>query len=251
MHWRYLLCLLIAASALQLACGGGAATPKSAPASSTAGQLSVTPSNFSFGTVLVGNSKSLNGMLSATNSDVTVSSASWNGQGFALSGISFPATVLAGQSLSFTVTFTPQVAGSSTGSLDFVSNASNSVGAEALTGSGSQSSQYSVGLSWDPSTSPVVGFSTMNARARTRGGGVVAAACAAMTKASAARSTAAQIRRITSGKASAGGLGYLTRIFWPMCRAVGSIPGLRLMRSSTVVPYFWAREPSVSPLCTT
>src|SRR5438046_1702656 len=41
MHWRYFLWLLIAASALQLACGGGAATPKNAPASSTAGQLSV------------------------------------------------------------------------------------------------------------------------------------------------------------------------------------------------------------------
>src|SRR5207248_780147 len=160
MHGRYLLWLLIAASALQLACGGGAAMPKSTPAltSGSAGQLSVTPSSFSFGSVLVGNSKSLNGILSATNSDVTVSSASWNGQGFALSGISFPATVPAGQSPSFPVTFTPQVAGSSTGSLDFVSNASNSVGAEALTGTGSQSSQYSVSLSWDPSTSPVVGY---------------------------------------------------------------------------------------------
>src|SRR5207247_2882997 len=112
-----------------------------------------------FGAVLVGKSKSLNGVLSATNSDVTVSSASWNGQGFALNGISFPARVPAGQGLSFTVTFTPQVAGSSTGSLDFVSNASNSVGTEALTGTGSQSSQHSVGLSWDPSSSPVVGRS--------------------------------------------------------------------------------------------
>src|SRR5437899_6944141 len=158
MHGRYLLCLLIAASALQLACGGGSAMPKSPPTSGSAAQLSVTPSSFSFGTVLVGNSKSLNGMLSATNSDVTVSSASWNGQGFALNGISFPATVPTGQSLSFTVTFTPQVAGSSTGSLDFVSNASNSVGTEALSGTGSQSSQHSVGLSWDPSSSPVVGY---------------------------------------------------------------------------------------------
>src|SRR5438128_11591293 len=160
MHGRYLLWLLIAASALQLACGGGAAMPKSTPAltSGSAGQLSVTPSSFSFGSVLVGKSKSLNGVLSATNSDVTVSSASWNGQGFALNGISFPATVPAGQSLSFTVTFTPQVAGSSTGSLDFVSNASNSVGTEALTGNGSQSSQHSVGLSWDASSSPVMGY---------------------------------------------------------------------------------------------
>src|SRR5437660_11993243 len=146
MHRRYLLWLLIAASALQLACGGGAAMPKSTPASNTAGQLSVTPSNFSFGTVLVGDSKALNGMLSATNSDVTVSSASWNDTGFALNGISFPATVPAGQSLSFTVTFTPQLAGSSTGSLAFVRNASNSDGTEALTGTGSKSSQQSVGL---------------------------------------------------------------------------------------------------------
>src|SRR5437867_9297759 len=158
MHRRYLLWLLIAASALHLAYGDGAAMPKRTPPNGSAVQLRVTPSSFSFGTLLVGNSKSLNGMLSATNSDVTVSSASWNGQGFALSGISFPATVPAGQSLSFTVSFTPQVAGSSTGSLDFVSNASNSVGTEALTGSGSQSSQYSVGLSWDPSNSPVVGY---------------------------------------------------------------------------------------------
>src|SRR5438445_6092502 len=127
MHRRYLLWLLIAASALQLACGGGAAMPKSTPASNTAGQLNVTPSNFSFGTVLVGNSKSLNGMLSATNSDVTVSSASWNGQGFALSGISFPATVPAGQSLSFNVTFIPHCAGICTGGLDFVRQESNSV----------------------------------------------------------------------------------------------------------------------------
>src|SRR5207253_9353687 len=58
----------------------------------------------------------------------------------------------------FTVTFTPQIAGSSTGSRDFVCTASNSVGTEALTGSGSQSSQYSVGLSWDPSSSPVLGY---------------------------------------------------------------------------------------------
>src|SRR5438034_9814728 len=119
MHRRYLLWLLIAASALQLACGGGAAMPKSTPANGSAGQLSVTPSNLSFGTVLVGNSKSLNGILSATNSDVIVSSASWNGQGFALSGICFPATVPSGQSLPFSVTFRPQFDGICTEGLDF------------------------------------------------------------------------------------------------------------------------------------
>src|SRR6478672_7824296 len=58
------------------------------------------------------------------------------------------------------------------------------------------------------STSPVAGFSTMNARAKT-GGGDVGAACAAVTKASAARTAAAQIRRITSGKASVEAQGSL------------------------------------------
>src|SRR5438046_10664227 len=99
MHGRYVLWLLIAASALQLACGGGAAMPKSAPASSTAAQLSVTPSNFSFGTVLVGKRKSLPGVLSATNADVTVCAAWWDGQRYVLSGIRLLASVPAGRTL--------------------------------------------------------------------------------------------------------------------------------------------------------
>src|SRR5438874_1345795 len=77
MHGRYLLWLLIAASALQLACGGGAAMPKSAPAPSTAAQLSVTPSNFSFGTVLVGKSKSLNAIWRAV-SKIEFLAAAWH-----------------------------------------------------------------------------------------------------------------------------------------------------------------------------
>ena len=110
----------------------------------------------------------------------------------------------------------------------------------------------------------------MNARAKTGGGAVTA--CAVVTKASAAKTAATQIRRITNGKASAPAgdaaeaLGrehqargrvhcrqgrYLTRIFWPMWSAVGSIPGFKVMSSSTVVLYVPAIEPSVSPLWTT
>ena len=44
---------------------------------------------------------------------------------------------------------------------------------------------------------------------------------------------------------------YLMRIFCPTVRAVGSMPRLRVVSSSTVVLYFWAMEPSVSPLTTT
>ncbi len=80
-----------------------------------ASQLAVSPSTMSFGNVAVGSSQSQNGTLTAGSSNVAISSAAWNGSGFSLSGISFPAAVAAGQSLPFTVTFAPQISGSATG----------------------------------------------------------------------------------------------------------------------------------------
>jgi fibronectin type 3 domain-containing protein len=60
--------------------------------------------------------------------------------------------------LPFSVTFAPQAAGTSTGSLAFVTNASSSPTA-TLTGSGSQAAAaHSVSLSWSASTSPVAGY---------------------------------------------------------------------------------------------
>jgi fibronectin type 3 domain-containing protein len=111
-----------------------------------------------FGSVPVGASKALPGTLTATNASVTVSSAAWSGEGYSISGISFPVTVAAGQNASFTVTFAPQTGGSSPGSVSFVSDASNSPAGETLVGSGTQPSTHSVNLSWDPSTSPVIGY---------------------------------------------------------------------------------------------
>jgi fibronectin type 3 domain-containing protein len=66
--------------------------------------------------------------------------------------------VPAGQSVPFTVTFAPQAAGSTPGSIVFDSDATNSPTTETLTGSGTQSSQHTVALTWDPSTSQVVGY---------------------------------------------------------------------------------------------
>lgn len=123
-----------------------------------AGQLAVSPSTMNFGSVAVGSSTALNGTLTASSSTITVSSAGWNGQGYSVSGITFPKTVAAGQSVSFTVTFTPQAGGTSSGSISFVSNASNSPNTQALTGTGTQAVQHTVGLSWDSSTSPVMGY---------------------------------------------------------------------------------------------
>lgn len=123
-----------------------------------AGQLGVSPSTLNFGNVNVGNSKNLTGTLNAGGADVTVSSANWSGLGYSVSGISFPVTILAGKSKNFTVTFAPQTAGTSNGQISFVSDATNSPTVQNLTGNGTQPVQHSVTLTWNASTSPVVGY---------------------------------------------------------------------------------------------
>jgi fibronectin type 3 domain-containing protein len=87
-----------------------------------------------------------------------VSSAAWNGSGFSLTGITFPVTVPPGQSMPFTVTFAPQISGSATGQVSFVSDASNSPTVVTLAGSGTQAAQHSVSLSWNASTSLPLGY---------------------------------------------------------------------------------------------
>jgi hypothetical protein len=126
------------------------------------GQLAVSPGTLTFGSVVVGTTKSMAATLSATGSSVTVSSASVGTSEFALSGLSFPFTLAAGQTASFTVTFTPQASGTASDSVSFASNASNST-AESLTGSGTPPPQHSAALSWNPSTSVVVGYNVYRA----------------------------------------------------------------------------------------
>jgi fibronectin type 3 domain-containing protein len=121
-------------------------------------QLSVSPSTLSFGNVTVGSSSSLTGTLTAGASDVIISSAGWNGEGYSVTGITFPVTVAAGATANYTVTFVPSVAGVSSGSISFVSNASNSPLAQPLTGTGTQSGTHSVALSWNASASNVIGY---------------------------------------------------------------------------------------------
>jgi Abnormal spindle-like microcephaly-assoc'd, ASPM-SPD-2-Hydin len=132
--------------------------PLSGDGSSNA-QLSVSPATLAFGTVAVGGTESKTASLTANNAAVTVSTVDESGEGYTLTGITFPFTLAAGTSVSFTVTFSPQTAGSSPGSLAFVNNASGPTTA-TLSGNGtSQSSSHTVSLSWGPSsTSSVVGY---------------------------------------------------------------------------------------------
>ncbi len=129
-------------------------SPLTIPLSGTgtaAGQLAVSPTSLSFGNVAVGSSSSLNGSLNASSASVTITSGSLNNADFVLSGISLPATLAAGQSTSFTVTFTPQASGASSASLAFSSNAANSPAVQSMTGTGTAPAQHTVDLSWNAS----------------------------------------------------------------------------------------------------
>ena len=157
---RHLGCLLAVLAILVLAgCQGiSSASKQSSSNNPRAGQLAVDPTTMNFGNVAVGSDSVQSGMLTAGSSDITVTSAAWNGQGYSLSGITFPFTVPATQSVQFTVTFSPQTAGSTPGSIVFDSNATNSPTTVTLAGNGTQQSTHSVALSWDSSTSQVIGY---------------------------------------------------------------------------------------------
>jgi hypothetical protein len=143
-------------------------TPSAGNGGTGAGQLSVSSSNIAFGNVTVGSSSTQTRKVTAGNSAVTISSGSWSGDGFSLSGITFPVTLMAGQSVLFAVTFAPQVSGAASGGVSFRSNASNSPTTVTFTGTGSQPSTHSVSLFWSPSPSSVVGYNVY--RGTTSGG---------------------------------------------------------------------------------
>lgn len=147
-----------ASGSVSVAISGSSPTTKLLSGSGVvSGQLSVAPASMNFGTVALGSSQNQNGSLTATGAGVTVSSASWNGAGYSLSGITFPVTIPAGQSIPFTVTFAPQTTSSSAGNVSFFSNAPNSPIVEALSGSGLQTA-HSVSVSWNASPSTVAGY---------------------------------------------------------------------------------------------
>ena len=120
---RYCQALVMVAIAVLMGCGGGTTSPNnSSPGgngTSVPGTLVVSNSTMAFGNVAVGSSTAQTGKITAATSAVTVSSASWNGDGFSVSGITFPVTLKTGQSTSFTVTFAPQASGSASGSISF------------------------------------------------------------------------------------------------------------------------------------
>ena len=117
------------------------------------GQLLLSPTTLDFGSITVGQNKSLTATLGASGSSVTVSSASTSNPEFSLNGVSFPMALAAGQSAPVSVTFTPQSSGTASGSISFSSNALTNPTIETLTGAGVTAPQHQVQLSWGASSS--------------------------------------------------------------------------------------------------
>jgi len=123
----------------------------------TIGQLGISPTALNFGSVDVGTTGTQQATLTASGGSVTITSAASSNSQYSIAGASFPMTIGAGQNVPISVVFAPANSGTVSGTLTFTSNASTSPSSESLTGIGVVP-QYSVSLSWSPSTSSVVGY---------------------------------------------------------------------------------------------
>jgi hypothetical protein len=100
-------------------------------------RLAVSPTSLNFGNVTVGQTSTQSVQLTNSgNANLSVNLATASGNGFGITGLSLPATITAGQSLSLAVQFAPATAGAATGSLSFTDNARGSQPTVAVTGSG-------------------------------------------------------------------------------------------------------------------
>ena len=104
---------------------------------SSAGVISANPASVNLGSVTVGSSGSQTVVLTNTgNATVNISQLTSSGAGFSASGLSVPMYLNAGQSANLNVVFAPTTAGSVTGGISVVSNASNSPASISVSGSG-------------------------------------------------------------------------------------------------------------------
>ncbi len=154
MYGRLFLGLTALVTAILIGCGGGGVAGDRTKLA--AGDLVVSPSTLDFGNVAVGTIQSKTGTVTAGDSSITVTSAEWSGDGYSISGIVFPVTLHAGQSVPFKVTFAPHRAGSSAGKISFHSDSEHPT--LAFNGKGTQTAGHAVVLSWHPTGAKIVGY---------------------------------------------------------------------------------------------
>ena len=110
------------------------------------GQLTASSTSLSFGSVAIGATSTQQMAITNTgNAAVQISKIAPSGAGFSVTGLTAPAALNPSETVTLSANFTPTAAGSVTGSIAIVSNASGSPMTIALSGTGAQ-----VGLSVTP-----------------------------------------------------------------------------------------------------
>jgi Abnormal spindle-like microcephaly-assoc'd, ASPM-SPD-2-Hydin len=138
----------------------------SGSASSTSGTLGVTPGSISFGNVTIGTTQTQSGSVTANGAGLTLSSVGSSSSAFTIGGLTLPVTLAAGQSVPFTVTFSPTAAGAVSANISFVASNSTKT-SETASGSGATIA-HKVDLSWNASTSTsVAGYNVYRATSAT------------------------------------------------------------------------------------
>jgi hypothetical protein len=136
--------------------------------------LSLSTASINFGNVN-DNTTSASQSVTVTNTgnaSVSISAISLSDGAFSLSAAGTPVTLSPSQTVTFGVQFSPTAAGTKTGTISVVSNATNSPGTISLTGTGVAPTSHSAALSWGASsTSTVVGYNVY--RSTTSGSGYV------------------------------------------------------------------------------
>jgi hypothetical protein len=127
--------------------------PLTGTGSVTPGVLTAAPTPVAEGSVVAGTSATASGTLSASGTNVTVTAASSSNSRFAISGLSLPVIIPAGQSAPFTITYSPLVAGADSATLTFTSTAQTATTIDTATGTATPAPVHSVALSWIASTS--------------------------------------------------------------------------------------------------
>jgi centrosomal CEP192-like protein/ASPM-SPD-2-Hydin domain-containing protein len=141
--FRGYLSLIIFSTLLSSAgCAGLTGAPKTATTQASSGApspatISVSPGSVNFGSVPMGSTASQSVTITnAGGSTLTVTQASTTASGFALTGISLPLSVGAGRQSNFNIVFSPKTAGTVSGSVSILSDASNSPSVVSVSGAG-------------------------------------------------------------------------------------------------------------------
>lgn len=161
-RWFTIFLVGVFFAAVITGCGStGTSSPQTTPGTQSNGTtgLSLSPATLSFGSIAVGAKSSQTVTLTnGGSSSLTVSAANVSGNGFSVSGMTFPKSIAAGASATASITFAPQTTGNASGSVSFASNDPNSPAVMSLSGSGFTPTAHSVDLNWGASSSTVAGY---------------------------------------------------------------------------------------------